>query len=149
MGKRRHEPILLRASTPGVRAQVWPSRLPLAETGGISTLLSVLKDIQLPWSVRQLACQVLNNTVSSATACAEFVRQRGLDVAFSLLDAYVAGKLGGDVQALAKPSTPPAQGDCHGLALWGREPGTGVLQRQPMAHAHPHPHRYTYPDTRT
>lgn len=96
--------------------QVLPSRLPLAETGGISSLLSVLKDIQLPWSVRQLACQVLNNTVASATACAEFVQQRGLDVTFSLLDAYVTGKLvGGGMQlppspqppqALAKPPTP-------------------------------------------
>ena len=98
--------------------QVLPSRLPLAETGGIASLLSVLKDVQLPWSVRQLACQVLNNIVTSATACAEFVQQRGLDVAFSLLDAYVAGKLVIGVQqppqppqVPAKPPTPGAKGD--------------------------------------
>lgn len=75
-----------------VLSQVPSHRLPLVETDGLRQLLSALKDAQLPWSVRQHACAALHNACTSATACAEFVSQKGLEVVLGMLDAYVSGK---------------------------------------------------------
>ncbi len=64
--------------------QVPAHRLPLLEADGVAALLAVLKDVALPWAVRQHACTALTQAVASASVCAEFVTKcRGLEVVSS------------------------------------------------------------------
>ncbi|GLC63230.1 hypothetical protein PLESTF_000014300 [Pleodorina starrii] len=71
--------------------QVPAHRLKLQEADGVQRLLAVLRDLQLPWSVRLQAVAALTAAAASP-AVAEDVRAKGLGLVVPMISAFVRGR---------------------------------------------------------
>ncbi|GLC34629.1 hypothetical protein PLESTB_001240700 [Pleodorina starrii] len=72
-------------------SQVPAHRLKLQEADGVQRLLAVLRDLQLPWSVRLQAVAALTAAAASP-AVAEDVRAKGLGLVVPMISAFVRGR---------------------------------------------------------
>ncbi|KAG2501083.1 hypothetical protein HYH03_000901 [Edaphochlamys debaryana] len=106
-----------------IATQVPAQRLPLLEADGVRRLLSVLRDLTLPWSVRLQAVAALTAAAAAPTLAAELVAARGLEAAFALLEAAAGGKgaAGG-----GGASTPVKSGAGAGASRAAASPAAGA-----------------------